>query len=70
LGVLEKAKTYNVSEKQKKQAELLIEYVTARKEEIKAIEELINNESPENNERLNEINRKIEGVLQRLKELN
>jgi rhomboid protease GluP len=70
LGVLEKAKTYNVSEKQKKQAELLIEYVTARKEEIKAIEQLINNESPENNEKLNEINRKIEGVLQRLKELN
>jgi rhomboid protease GluP len=70
LGLLEKAKTYNVSEKQKKQAGLLIEYVSARKEEIKAIDQLITSQSPANNEKLNEINKKIEGLLQKLKELN
>lgn len=70
LGLLEKAKTYNVSEKQKKQSWLLIEYVTARKEEIKAIEQLIGNDSPENNEKLDQIDNKINDLLQQLKKLN
>jgi len=70
LEVLEKAKTYNVSEKQKKQAEILIEYVLARQQELKIIVAVANNGSLENNKQMDAINKKISDLLQQYKDLN
>jgi rhomboid protease GluP len=69
-AILQKAATYNVSVKQKKKAEMLIEYVMARKEQIKAIDQLLKDPSPENNQKFNEINKKVTDKLQQLKDLN
>lgn len=69
LEILEKAKTYNVSEKQKKQAEILIEYVLAREQQLKMIVEAANNGSLGNNEQGDAINKKINDLLQQYKDL-
>ena len=70
LSLLEETRNYDISDKQKKQTELLIKYANARQEEIKAIEKVAKGEMPENNEQDAAITKKIEDLLRQLKDLN
>lgn len=70
LSLLEETRNYDISDKQKKQTELLIQYVNARQEEIKAIEKVAKGELPENNAQEAAITKKIEDLLKQLEDLN
>jgi rhomboid protease GluP len=70
LGILEETKNYDISAKDKKQTDLLIEYVNARLEQIKIIEQAVNEGKVENNTQFEKINKKIEALIKQLNDLN
>jgi len=68
-AILAEAKNYRISERDKKQVELLTGYVLARKEEIKIIERIAEAEKQEDYDLLSGIREKISGLITKLKEL-
>jgi len=70
LEILEETKNYDISTKEKKQTELLIDYVNARMQQIKGIEQGMKDGKFEGSPKFEEENKKIEDLLKRLNELN
>jgi len=70
LEIIEEIKNYDISAKEKKRTELLIDYVNARLEQIKGIEQGMKERRIESNPGLEETNKKIKNLLKQIKELN
>jgi rhomboid protease GluP len=69
-GILNVMKGYNVSENEKKRVDLLLEYVTARKEEIAIINKISSENKSEDYNTLSEIRERINGIVSKLNKLN